>query len=138
MLLLTGGVVWITDIFESLNIENDVKCKTMFYINRVMRGLSICITCLLSVFQAVTISPSTSFLENFKLKLKKYIIYAFFYIWSITLSLYSYLIFYVGGFTNVSETNQLKVTKSCSLFPLNYIIKALNLTVTTSIDVFLV
>ncbi|KAM7334940.1 hypothetical protein ACRRTK_005417 [Alexandromys fortis] len=138
MLLLTGGVVWVTDIFESLNIENDVKCKTMFYINRVMRGLSICITCLLSVFQAVTISPSTSFLANFKLKLKKYIIYAFFYIWSLNLSFNSNLIIYVGGFTNVSETNQMKVTKSCSLFPTNYIIRALILSVTVSMDIFLV
>ncbi|CAO2605182.1 Vomeronasal type-1 receptor 90 [Lemmus lemmus] len=122
VLLLTGGVVWVTDIFASLNIENDVICKTMFYISRVMRGLSICITCLLSVFQAVTISPSTSFLANFKLKLKKYIIYAFFSIWSLNLSFNSNLIIYVGGFTNVSETNQMKVTKSCSLFPTNYII----------------
>ncbi|XP_041495036.1 putative vomeronasal receptor-like protein 4 [Microtus oregoni] len=138
VMLLTGEVVWVTDIFESLNIDNDVKCKTAFYISRVMRGLSICITCLLSVFQAVTISPSTTFLANFKLKLKKYIIYAFFYIWSLTLSLYSYLIFYVGGFTNVSETSQMKVTKYCSIFPTNYIIRALNLTVTTSIDIFLV
>ncbi|KAM7334942.1 hypothetical protein ACRRTK_005419 [Alexandromys fortis] len=49
-----------------------------------------------------------------------------------------YLIIYVGGFTNESKTNQMKVTKSCSLFPTNYIIKALNLTVATSIDIFLV
>ncbi|XP_075838169.1 putative vomeronasal receptor-like protein 4 [Microtus pennsylvanicus] len=138
VLLLTGEVVWVTDIFESLNIDNDVKCKTAFYISRVMRSLSICITCLLSVFQAVTISPSTSFLANFKLKLKKYIIYAFFYIWSLNLSFNSNLIIYVGGFTNVSETNQMKVTKSCSLFPTNYIIRALILTVTTSMDIFLV
>ncbi|XP_026641812.1 vomeronasal type-1 receptor 90-like [Microtus ochrogaster] len=138
VMLLTGGVVWVTDIFESQNIDNDIKCKTAFYIHRVMRGLSICITCLLSVFQAVTISPSTSFLANFKLKLKKYIIYAFFYIWSLTSSFYSYLIFYVGGFTNVSETNQMKVTKYCSILPTNYLIRALNLTVTTSVDVFLV
>ncbi|XP_075838170.1 putative vomeronasal receptor-like protein 4 [Microtus pennsylvanicus] len=138
VMLLTGGVIWVTDIFESQNIDNDIKCKTLFYINRVMRGLSICITCLLSVFQAVTISPSTSFLANFKLKLKKYIIYAFFYIWFLNLSFNSYLIFYVGSFTNMSETNQMKVTKSCSLFPTTYIIKALILTVTTSIDIFLV
>ncbi|XP_038175386.1 putative vomeronasal receptor-like protein 4 [Arvicola amphibius] len=138
VLLLTGGVVWITDIFESLNIDNDIKCKTAFYISRVMRGLSICITCLLSVFQAVTISPSTSFLANFKLKLKKYILYAFFYIWSLNLSFNSNLIIYVAGFTNVSETNQMKVTKFCSLFPTNYIIRALILTVTTSMDIFLV
>ncbi|XP_041494044.1 putative vomeronasal receptor-like protein 4 [Microtus oregoni] len=138
VMLLTGGVVWITDIFESLSIQNDIKCKATFYISRVMRGLSICITCLLSVFQAVTISPSTSFLANFKLKLKKYIIYVFFYIWSLNLSFNSNLIIYVGGLTNVSETNQMKVTKSCSLFPTNYIIRALILTVTTSMDIFLV
>ncbi|XP_075838176.1 vomeronasal type-1 receptor 90-like [Microtus pennsylvanicus] len=138
VLLLTGGFVWVTEILDSLIIDNDIKCKTSFYISRVMRGLSICITCLLSVFQAVTISPSTSFLANFKLKLKKYIIYAFFYIWSLTLSFYSYLIFYVGGFTNVSETSQMKVTKYCSLFPISYIIKGLILTVATSIDIFLV
>ncbi|KAK7802883.1 hypothetical protein U0070_011057 [Myodes glareolus] len=138
VMLLTGVVVWVKNIFESLNIDNDIKCKTAFYISRVMRGLSICITCLLSVFQAVTISPSTSFLANFKLKLKKYIIYAFFYIWSLNLSFNSNLIIYVGGFTNVSETNQIKVTKSCSLFPLNYIIKTLTLIVTASMDIFLV
>ncbi|XP_027286045.1 putative vomeronasal receptor-like protein 4 [Cricetulus griseus] len=138
MLVLTGGDMWLTDIFQSLNFDNDFKCKATFYIHRVMRGLSICITCLLSVFQAVTISPSTSFLANFKLKLKKYMTYAFFYIWSFNLSFSSNLIFYVGAFTNVSETNQIKVTKSCSIFPMNNIIRALILTVTTSRDVFLV
>ncbi|XP_003511167.1 vomeronasal type-1 receptor 90-like isoform X1 [Cricetulus griseus] len=138
VLLLTGGDTWLTDIFESLNIENDFKCKTTFYIHRVMRGLSICITCLLSVIQAVTISHSTSLLAKLKLKLKKYMTYAFFYIWSFNLSFSSNLIFCVGAFTNVSETNQIKVTKSCSIFPMNNIIRAVILTVTTSRDVFLV
>ncbi|XP_051008244.1 putative vomeronasal receptor-like protein 4 [Acomys russatus] len=138
MMVLTGRVIWLTDIFESLNIENDFKCKTTFYIHRVMRGLSICITCLLSVFQAVTISPSTSLLAKYKHKLKKYMISASFYIWAFNLSLSSRMFFYVGGFTNVSETNQMKVTKSCSLFPMNYIIRGFLLTVTTSRDVFLV
>uniref|UniRef100_A0A8C2LXZ3 Vomeronasal type-1 receptor n=1 Tax=Cricetulus griseus TaxID=10029 RepID=A0A8C2LXZ3_CRIGR len=138
MLVLTGGDMWLTDVFESFNIENDIKCKATFYINRVMRGLSICITCLLSVFQAVTISPSTSFLANFKLKLKKYMTYAFFYIWSFNVSFSSILVFHVHAFANVSEPNQMKVTKYCSLFPMNYIIRALILTVTTSRDIFLV
>ncbi|XP_012973194.1 vomeronasal type-1 receptor 90-like [Mesocricetus auratus] len=138
VLLLTGGNMWLADIFESLNIENDFKCKATFYISRVMRGLSICLTCLLSVFQAVTISPRTSFLANFKLKIKKYMIYAVFYIWSANLSFSSIVIFNVGAFTNASETSQMKVTKSCSLFPMNYTIKVLILTATTSRDVFLV
>ncbi|XP_036031943.1 vomeronasal type-1 receptor 90-like [Onychomys torridus] len=138
MMVLTGGDIWLTDIFESLNFENDFKCKTTFYLSRVMRGLSICMTCLLSVFQAVTISPSTSLLAKFKHKLKSYTIYAFYYLWSFNLSFSSRWIFYVGAFTNVSDSNQMKVTKSCSLFPKHYIISALFLTVTVSRDVFLV
>uniref|UniRef100_A0A2I3BRL5 Vomeronasal type-1 receptor n=1 Tax=Mus musculus TaxID=10090 RepID=A0A2I3BRL5_MOUSE len=138
IMFLTGGDIWLTDIFETLNIENDFKCKTIFYISRVMRGLSICTTCLLSVVQAVTISPSTSLLAKFKQRLKMYLIYAFFCIWSFNLSFSSRLIFYVAGFTNVSENHQMKVTKSCSLFPMNYIIRGLILTVTMSRDVFLV
>ena len=64
--------------------------------------------------------------------------YAFFYFWSFNLSFSSRLIFYVAGFTNVSGTHQMKVTKSCSLFPMNYIIRGLILTVAISRDVFLV
>ena len=65
-------------------------------------------------------------------------IYAFLYTWSFSLSVSSNLIFDVGGFTNVSVTNQMKVSKSCSLFPMNYIIRGLILTVITSSNIFLV
>ncbi|XP_036031668.1 vomeronasal type-1 receptor 90-like [Onychomys torridus] len=138
VMILTGGDIWLTHVFESLNFENGFKCKTTFYISRVMRGLSICITCLLTVFQAVTISPSISLLAKFKHKRKTYVIYAFFYLWSFNLSFSSRWIFYVGAFTNVSDSNQMKVTESCSIFPMNYITRALILTVTISRDVFLV
>ncbi|XP_021044996.1 vomeronasal type-1 receptor 100-like [Mus pahari] len=138
MVLLTGGDLLLTDIFESLNINNDFKCKATFYISRVMRGLSICTTCLLSVFQAVTISPSTSCLARFKQKLRKYLIYVFLCIWSFSLSYSSSRIFYVRGFTNVSETNQMQVTKSCLLFRMSSIIRVFIFTVTTSRDVCLV
>ncbi|CAO2603973.1 Vomeronasal type-1 receptor 90 [Lemmus lemmus] len=138
VLVLTGVDIWLWDIFESLDIDNDFKCKTTFYIHRVMRGLSICVTCLLSVFQAATISLRTSLLAKFKYKLKKYMICALLLIWSFNLSFISNQIFYAGAFTNVSETNQMKVTKFCSLFPMNYIIRALILAVTISRDGFLV
>ncbi|XP_005087475.2 putative vomeronasal receptor-like protein 4 [Mesocricetus auratus] len=138
VLILSGEDIWLTGIFESLNFENDFKCKATFYVNRIMRSLSICITCLLSVFQAVTISPSTPLLAKFKHKLKKYMIYAFLFIWALNLSFSTRWIFYVGAFTNMSETNQIKITKYCSLLPMNYIIRAIILTVTTSRDAFIV
>ncbi|XP_028614206.1 putative vomeronasal receptor-like protein 4 [Grammomys surdaster] len=138
MVVLIGGDNLLTDLFESLNIGNDFKCKTTFYLFRVMRGLSICITCLLSVFQAVTISPNASFLAKFKQKLKKYMIHVFLCIWFFNLSFSTNRIFYAAGFTNVSETNQMQVTKSCSLLSMNYIIRGLIFTISTSRDVFLV
>ncbi|XP_052028523.1 vomeronasal type-1 receptor 90-like [Apodemus sylvaticus] len=138
MMILTGGDTLFADISESLKFGNDVKCKTIFYINRVMRGLSICITCLLSVFQAVTISPSTSLLARFKHNVQKYIIHAFFYLWSFNLLFSSRWFFFVAGFTNISETHQMKVSKSCLLLPVNHIIRGLMLTVAMSRDVFLV
>ncbi|XP_041496219.1 putative vomeronasal receptor-like protein 4, partial [Microtus oregoni] len=138
VLLLTGVDVWLWDIRDALNIDNDFKCKKNFYISRVMRGLSICITCLLSVFQAVTISPSTSFLAKFKYKLKKYMISAFLFVWSFNLLFTRHQIIYSVAFTNVSVNKQMKVTKFCSLLPMNYIIRVLTLTVTISRDVFLV
>nr|AAL47891.1 vomeronasal receptor V1RC30 [Mus musculus] len=138
IMVLTGGDILLTDLFELLNIENDLKCKTIFYISRVMRGLSICTTCLLSVFQAVTISPNTSLMAKFKQKLKKYMACVFLCIWSFNLAFSTNRIFYVGGFTNVSETNQMQVTKSCSLLPMNIIIRGLIFTISTSRDVFLV
>nr|AAG42094.1 vomeronasal receptor V1RC4 [Mus musculus] len=138
IMILTGGNIWLADIFESLNIENDIKCKATFYISRVMRGLSLCTTCLLSVFQAITISPSTSFMAKFKHKLKKYMINALFYIWFFNLSSSCDAILSVGGFMNVSDTKQMKVTKTCSLFPMNYIIMGLHFTLSSSRDAFLV
>ncbi|EDL04724.1 vomeronasal 1 receptor, C19 [Mus musculus] len=138
IMFLTGGDIWLTDFFELLNIENDIKCKATFYISRVMRSLSMCTTCLLSVFQAVTICPSTTLLAKFKHKLKKYMIYAFLCMWSFNLSFNSNQIFFVGAYTNVSETKQMKATKYCSLLPMNNIIRGLILTVTTSRDVFLI
>ncbi|NP_001009530.1 vomeronasal 1 receptor 85 [Rattus norvegicus] len=138
IMVLTGWDIWLAGMFELLNFEIDFKCKATIYINRAMRGLSICITCLLSVFQAVTISPITSLLSKFKHKLKKYIIYAFFYFWSFNLSFSTNQFFSSGAYTNVSGNNQMRVNKYCSLFPINIIIRGLILTVTTLRDVFLV
>ncbi|XP_032761028.1 vomeronasal type-1 receptor 90-like [Rattus rattus] len=138
MMILTAGDILLADILQSLKFGNDFKCKTTIYINRVMRGLSICITCLLSVFQAVTISPNNSLLAKFKHKVQKYIIYAFFYIWSFNLLFGSRWFFYAAGFTNESVTNQMKVSKSCFLFPMNHILRGLMVTMAMSRDVFLV
>ncbi|XP_036598895.1 vomeronasal type-1 receptor 1-like [Trichosurus vulpecula] len=56
------------------NLMNDHGCKILFYLNRVSRGLSLSMTCLMSSFQAITISPSSSKWEELKDKAPKYLI----------------------------------------------------------------
>ena len=63
---------------------------------------------------------------------------SFFYFWSFNLSFSINRIFYTDAYINVSETNQVKVTKYCSLFPMNNIIRGLISTIITLRDVFFV
>lgn len=77
MMLLTIVFSLSEDIFESLNFQNDFKCKMLFYMNRVMRDLSIGTACLLSVLPAIIISPSASWLAGFKHKSRNYILHVF-------------------------------------------------------------
>lgn len=75
LMFLTVLYLLYPDLFKLLNIWNDFKCKAFFYMSKVMRSLSILITCLLSLLQAVTISPSTSWLLKFKYRSTKYIVH---------------------------------------------------------------
>ncbi|KAM5160725.1 putative vomeronasal receptor-like protein 4 [Callospermophilus lateralis] len=68
LMLLTVGLLVSTDIWETQDIPGDFKCKVLVFLHKVMRGLSICTTCVLSVLQAIIISPSGSWLAHFKLK----------------------------------------------------------------------
>ncbi|XP_062062651.1 vomeronasal type-1 receptor 90-like [Lepus europaeus] len=123
--------------FMDLNFWDALKCKALFYTNRVMRDLSICVTCLLSVIQAVTISPSTSYLVRCKHQLTNYIICILTFFWCFNLSFSSNIIFLIVTSSNMTQNN-LRITKHCSLSPMNSIIGRLYSTLTTFRDVFLV
>ncbi|NP_001240333.1 vomeronasal 1 receptor ornAnaV1R3012 [Ornithorhynchus anatinus] len=74
IILLTGAIPDALSIWGLENFLSDVGCKFIIYSYRVARGLVICTTCLLSVFQAVTISPGTSRWAGVKAKLPKYVV----------------------------------------------------------------
>ncbi|XP_045311774.1 vomeronasal type-1 receptor 90-like [Leopardus geoffroyi] len=114
-----------TDLFEVLNILNDLKCMALFCMIRVTRGLSLSTTCLLSMFQAIMISPSTSWLASFKHTCKKYIFHSFIILWFLSLSLISDCILYTAAPSNVTQRDLLCVSKHCSLSRLNSIIRGL-------------
>ncbi|XP_062037481.1 putative vomeronasal receptor-like protein 4 [Lepus europaeus] len=136
VMLLTTLDILSADIFKSLNAPNDLTCKALFYLSRVMRGLSICTTCLLSIIQVITISPSTFYLSRFKNQLTKYIIRAFFCVWSLNLSSNSNMIIYTVAHSNI--TNLLNINKYCSLPSMKPIIMSIFFTLAVSQNVFFV
>nr|NP_001160725.1 vomeronasal 1 receptor oryCunV1R1566 [Oryctolagus cuniculus]XP_051694504.1 vomeronasal 1 receptor oryCunV1R1566 isoform X1 [Oryctolagus cuniculus] len=126
------------DLFESLNVWTDFKCKALFNVNRVMRVLSICTTCLMSITQAITISPGTSWLAEFKYKCTHSFFYLFFFILLICLSFSTSTLFHTVASSNGTQTNLMAITKYCSFSPIKHGIMSLMFTLTTSSDVFLV
>ncbi|NP_001240426.1 vomeronasal 1 receptor ornAnaV1R3105 [Ornithorhynchus anatinus] len=74
IILLTSGIPEAMSAWGQRNFLNDVGCKILNYLYRVARGLAICTTCLLSIFQAITISPGTSPWARVKTKLPQCIL----------------------------------------------------------------
>ncbi|NP_001161018.1 vomeronasal 1 receptor panTroV1R202 [Pan troglodytes] len=137
VMLVIAAELLSPDVFESLKFQSDFRCKAVFYTYKVMRVLSICNNSLLSMLQAITISPSTSWLVRFKHKITKYNILGLLFFWSLNLSFNSDMISYIVGFSNVTQII-LNVNKYCSLSPINVIIRRLFVTLSLSRDVFLV
>ncbi|XP_074129979.1 vomeronasal type-1 receptor 4-like [Sminthopsis crassicaudata] len=70
-MLVSKGSTEIQQVFEISMFLDDVGCKMLFVFYRLAQGLSICFTCLLCSFQAITISPSHSTLSGFKARIKE-------------------------------------------------------------------
>ncbi|XP_004599737.3 putative vomeronasal receptor-like protein 4 [Ochotona princeps] len=136
VLLLTTLDISSADIFKSLGFPNDLSCKVMLCVSRMSRGLSISITCLLSIVQVITISPSSFYLSTFKHKLTKHIAVAFFCICCFSLCSNSNMIIYTVAHSN--RTNLLNVSKYCSLASINSIVRALYRMLNLSQNVFFV
>ncbi|XP_004644786.1 vomeronasal type-1 receptor 4-like [Octodon degus] len=81
--LLSRGVPQTMAAFGLQDFHNDYGCKFMFYLYRVGRGMSMSITCLLSGFQAITISPRKFTWAKLKVKAPTYISSCIFMCWSL-------------------------------------------------------
>ncbi|XP_076986558.1 vomeronasal type-1 receptor 4-like [Tamandua tetradactyla] len=73
LVLFSRGVPLMMATLGWKQFPSDFGCKLLFYVHRVGRGVSIGSTCLLSIFQAITISPRNSRWAELKAKAPKYI-----------------------------------------------------------------
>ncbi|XP_031805073.1 vomeronasal type-1 receptor 4-like [Sarcophilus harrisii] len=92
------------------NFFDPIGCKIIFYLQRVTRDLSLSMTCLLSCFQAITISPSNSKWAELKSRAPKYLMPSSLCCWIFHLLFCSYILSQIQGsrhMRNITEIQDL-------------------------------
>ncbi|XP_048642256.1 vomeronasal type-1 receptor 94-like [Marmota marmota marmota] len=102
---------------------DDLTCKLLIYLYRLMRDFSICATFLLSVLQAITLSPRSSCLAEFKHKSSCYNLCFLLFLWVIYSSFSSHLFISIAATPNWTSDNFMYVTESCSFIPMTFFLR---------------
>ncbi|NP_001160253.1 vomeronasal 1 receptor monDomV1R1224 [Monodelphis domestica] len=119
------------------NFLDNFACKFIIYIHRVARSLSLTFTCLLSVFQVITISSFTWFkLSGLKNKLPKNIVTFCLFSWILCLLMNIYMFANIQNFRENSNNTRIWHMGFCLGFTSGSF-KALLLVITFSIPDFL-
>ncbi|XP_004648657.1 vomeronasal type-1 receptor 90-like [Octodon degus] len=119
VLLVTMGFI-ATDTFESHGWEDALICKLVIYLQKLMRALSICTTCLLSVLQAITLSPRNFCLAKLKHKSSHHYPYCLGFLWLFNMILNTRFLVSIGASPNMTSENLVFVTESCSQWPISH------------------
>ncbi|KAM5296765.1 LOW QUALITY PROTEIN: vomeronasal type-1 receptor 4-like [Glossophaga mutica] len=103
LVLLSSGMFFTSTYFILLHHLTDSECKLFNYLRAVGRGVSIGTTCLLSIFQAITISSTNSRWADLKHKAPKYIVPTIFLYW--ILQMLVNVIYFMFLSSNLSNKN---------------------------------
>nr|XP_010960351.1 PREDICTED: vomeronasal type-1 receptor 4 [Camelus bactrianus] len=115
---------------------SDAGCKVIFYVHKVGRGVSISTTCLLSVFQAIMISPRSSRWAEHKAKAPKYVGISVSLCWSLNMMLNSTVVLYVTGKLGKKNLTRKRDFGHCYVEFLDEITDSLNTVLVSIPDVF--
>ncbi|XP_071074831.1 vomeronasal type-1 receptor 4-like [Dasypus novemcinctus] len=108
------GIPEIMLSFGMRNFMDDIGCKAVLYTHRVSRGLSLCTTSFLSVFQAITVIPNNSSLAWLKPKISIYVLHAFVFFWIINMLIYIQVIITTVAPYNSTEIGPIYSLTYCS------------------------
>ncbi|XP_028637582.1 vomeronasal type-1 receptor 45-like [Grammomys surdaster] len=122
MLLVIAFIA--TDIFIYWTGWDDIICKFLVYLHRILRGFSLCTTSMLSVLQAIILSPRSSCLAKFKHKSLHYISCAILLLSVLYMLISSHLLVSIIATPNLTTNDFIYVTQSCSILPLSYVMQS--------------
>ncbi|XP_046321719.1 vomeronasal type-1 receptor 90-like [Marmota monax] len=124
MLLNTG--IFSADTFTSqVGLQGDVTGKSVAYLYRLMRGLSISATCLLSVLQALTLSPRSSCLAKFKPKSPQDSMRSLLFLWVFYMSFSAHFSMSAVDKSTVTSQGLIFLSDSCTILPMSYFLRHL-------------
>ncbi|XP_057643384.1 vomeronasal type-1 receptor 4-like [Chionomys nivalis] len=106
IILLAKGLPKTMAAFGLRNFLNDIECKILIYLSRVARGVSICTSGLLTVVQAIIISPRASEWRRLRPKSAWHILPFFSFFWILNALIGMNLIHSITGISlNISQLN---------------------------------
>nr|AIX03320.1 vomeronasal receptor type I [Felis chaus] len=112
--LLCKGVPQTMAAFGRKHFLSDIGCKLLLFLHRVGRGVSIGSICILSVYQAITISPGNSRWAELKVKAPKYIFPSIFLCWVLQMLVNIIFPIYLTSTLNDKNTTNKKDFGYCS------------------------
>ncbi|KAM4835719.1 vomeronasal type-1 receptor 3-like [Thomomys bottae] len=128
IMLLIKGLPKSLAAFGMENFLEDVGCMICFYLERVARGLSICTSTLLTLVQAITISPRDSAWRKLKVQSAWHILPPLLLFWILNSFISMNLLYHMK---NISSLNMSQVTQSdsyCYFVPDNLLMRWVFLT----------
>ncbi|XP_038605819.1 vomeronasal type-1 receptor 42-like [Tachyglossus aculeatus] len=130
VMLLTRWITRTAGLLGLKLVQTNAECKLFAYVYRITRGLSICTTSLLSMVQAITISPTTSYFFKFKVQIPNFILPILAILWIPNMLLCSNLLYHV-----VASQNATTIEGNCYSVPLNTFLQGLTLTLVALRDI---
>ncbi|XP_036043248.1 putative vomeronasal receptor-like protein 4 [Onychomys torridus] len=135
IIICTTGIRDIATVFYFRNFLGDIGCKVVVYLARMARGLSICTTCLLSVVQAVIISPRTILWTKLKPQTPWQVLPYVLLFWIFNALTSSNLLYYITAGGGLNRSGVAEYIGYCYMLPSRNIIKWLFLSLMTLRDV---
>ncbi|XP_037376944.1 putative vomeronasal receptor-like protein 4 [Talpa occidentalis] len=135
IIICTKGSIDIIIFFHLRNFLGNAGCKTVIFLGRVARGLSICTTCLLSVVQAITISPRTTSWRKLKPRSARQVLPCLLLFWVFNFLISSNLLFYITASQDTNSSALRPDFGHCNMLVPEPIVRLLFLTLMTLRDV---
>ncbi|EDL32595.1 vomeronasal 1 receptor 201 [Mus musculus] len=135
IIICSTGIRDLATVFSFRNFLGDIGCKAAVYLARMARGLSICTTCLLSVLQAVTISPRTTIWTKLKPQTSFQVLPFLLLFWIVNVLISSNLLSYIKAGSGLNRSVVATYIGHCYMLQSRHIIKWFFLSLMTLRDV---